>query len=73
MAVALFAAATECVVAQPAMISVVAQQRYMDVNLAVRPGAVALAVVSAALTAAPTWAYLRLTRALFGLERPFIL
>jgi putative spermidine/putrescine transport system permease protein len=57
----------------PAMISVVAQQRYMDVNLAVRPGAVALAVVSAALTAALTWAYLRLTRALIGLERPFIL
>jgi putative spermidine/putrescine transport system permease protein len=57
----------------PAMISVVAQQRYMDVNLAARPGAVALAVVSAALTAALAWAYLRLTRALIGLERPFIL
>jgi putative spermidine/putrescine transport system permease protein len=56
----------------PAMISVVAQQRYLDVNLAVRPGAVALAVVSAALTATLAWAYLRLTRALIGLERPFI-
>jgi putative spermidine/putrescine transport system permease protein len=57
----------------PAMISVVAQQRYMDVNLAARPGAIALAVVAAALTAALAWAYLRLTRALIGLERPFIL
>jgi putative spermidine/putrescine transport system permease protein len=57
----------------PAMLSVVAQQRYMDVNLAARPGAVALALGSAALTAAMAWAYLRLTRALIGLERPFIL
>jgi putative spermidine/putrescine transport system permease protein len=57
----------------PAMLSVVAQQRYMDVNLAVRPGAIALAVVSAIVTAALAWAYLRLTRALIGLERPFIL
>ncbi len=57
----------------PAMLSVVAQQRYMDVNLAARPGAIALAVVSALLTAALAWAYLRLTRALIGLDRPFIL
>ena len=57
----------------PAMLSVVAQQRYLDVNLAVRPGAIALMIVSALLTAALAWAYLRLTRALIGLERPFIL
>jgi putative spermidine/putrescine transport system permease protein len=57
----------------PAMLSVVAQQRYMDVNLAARPGAIALAVVSAALTTVLAWAYLRLTRALIGLERPFVL
>jgi len=57
----------------PAMLSVVAQQRYLDVNLAARPGAIALAVISALLTAALAWAYLRLTRALIGLERPFIL
>jgi putative spermidine/putrescine transport system permease protein len=57
----------------PAMLSVVAQQRYLDVNLTVRPGAIALAVVSALVTAALAWAYLRLTRALIGLERPFIL
>ena len=57
----------------PAMLSVVAQQRYLDVNLAVRPGAIALAVVSSLLTAALAWAYLRLTRALIGLERPYIL
>jgi len=57
----------------PAMISVVAQQRYLDVNLAARPGAIALAVGAAALTTALAWAYMRLTRALIGLERPFIL
>lgn len=57
----------------PAMLSVVAQQRYMDVNLMARPGAIALAVVSAVLTAGLAWAYLRLTRALIGLERPFII
>ena len=57
----------------PAMLSVLAQQRYMDVNLMARPGAIALAVVSTLLTAALAWAYLRLTRALLGLERPFIL
>jgi putative spermidine/putrescine transport system permease protein len=57
----------------PAMLSVVAQQRYLDVNLAVRPGAIALMVVSALLTGILAWAYLRLTRALIGLERPFIL
>ena len=57
----------------PAMLSVVAQQRYLDVNLMARPGAIALAVISTLLTAALAWAYLRLTRALIGLERPFIL
>jgi hypothetical protein len=50
-----------------------AQQRYLDVNLAARPGAIALMVVSALLTAALAWAYLRLTSRLIGLERPFIL
>ncbi len=57
----------------PAMVSVVAQQRYLDVNLLARPGAIALAVISTLLTAALAWGYLRLTRALIGLERPFIL
>jgi len=57
----------------PAMLSVVAQQRYLDVNLAARPGAIAVAVICTLLTALLVWAYLRLTRALLGLERPFIL
>lgn len=57
----------------PAMLSVVAQQRYMDANLAARPGAIAVAVISTLLTAALAWAYLRLTRALIGLDRPFVL
>ncbi len=57
----------------PAMLSVIAQQRYLDVNLAARPGAIALAVLSTLLTATLAWAYLRLTRTLLGLDRPFIL
>ena len=57
----------------PAMLSVVAQQRYLDVNLAARPGAIALAVVSTLLVAGLVWVYWRLTRAIIGLERPFIL
>lgn len=57
----------------PAMVSVVAQQRFLDVNLAARPGAIALAIVCALLTTALAWGYLRLTRALLRLERPFIL
>lgn len=57
----------------PAMLSVVAQQRYLDVNPAARPGAIAVAVLSTLLTAALAWSYLRLTRALLGLNRPFIL
>ena len=57
----------------PAMVSVVAQQRYLDINLTVRPGAIALAMVSTLLTGLLAWAYLRLSRTLIGLERPFIL
>lgn len=57
----------------PAMVSVVAQQRYLDLNLAVRPGAIALAMVSTLITGILVWAYWRLTRSLIGLERPFIL
>ena len=57
----------------PAMLSVLAEQRYLDVNLAARPGAIALAIMSTLLAAVLAWAYLRLTRALIGLERPFIL
>ncbi|MFN0086323.1 MAG: ABC transporter permease, partial [Blastocatellia bacterium] len=57
----------------PSMVSVVAQQRFLDVNLAARPGAIALAIVCAMATTGLAWGYLRLTSALLRLERPFIL
>ena len=56
----------------PAMLSVVAQRRYLSTDLADRPGAVAVAVVIALVTALLVWAYLRLARALVGVERPTI-
>jgi putative spermidine/putrescine transport system permease protein len=56
----------------PAMLSVVAQRRYLDVNLAERPGAIAVAVVISAITAVFVWLYLRLARRLAGAEKPLI-
>jgi len=56
----------------PAMLSVVAQRRYLDVNLAERPGAIAVAVIISAITTAMVWFYLRLVRKLSGTERPLI-
>jgi putative spermidine/putrescine transport system permease protein len=56
----------------PAMLSVVAQRRYLDVNLAERPGAIAVAVVISAITAVIVWLYLRLARRLTGAEKPLI-
>jgi len=56
----------------PAMLSVVAQHRYLSVNLAERPDAVAVAVVISLTTALLVWVYLRLARLLVGVERPAI-
>jgi putative spermidine/putrescine transport system permease protein len=56
----------------PAMLSVVAQRRYLDVNLAERPGAIAVAVVISVITAVFVWLYLRLARKLTGTEQPLI-
>ncbi|HWQ32409.1 MAG TPA: ABC transporter permease subunit [Blastocatellia bacterium] len=56
----------------PAMLSVVAQRRYMDVNLTERPGAIAVAVVISLITGVLVWLYLRLARLLVGIERPTI-
>jgi putative spermidine/putrescine transport system permease protein len=56
----------------PAMLSVVAQRRNMDLNLTARPGAIAVAVVISLITAALVWLYLRLARLLVGVERPAI-
>lgn len=56
----------------PAMLSVVAQRRYLDVELSARPAAIAVAVVISLLTGALVWGYLRLARLLTGVERPLI-
>ncbi|MCW5970716.1 MAG: sugar ABC transporter permease [Blastocatellales bacterium] len=56
----------------PAMLSVIAQRRYMSTDLAERPEAVALAVVIAAVTGVLVWAYARLARAFAGGERPVL-
>jgi putative spermidine/putrescine transport system permease protein len=56
----------------PAMLSVVAQRRYLDVNLAERPDAIAVAIVISAITAVMVALYLRLARRLAGTEKPLI-
>lgn len=56
----------------PAMLSVVAQRRYLDVNLAERPGAIAVALLITAITALLVWFYLRLAQRLTGLQRPLL-
>ena len=54
----------------PAMLSVVTQRRYMAIDLAERPGAVAIAVVMSVLTSVIVWAYLNLTRRVGGTGKP---
>ncbi len=56
----------------PAMLSVVAQRRYLDVNLTERPGAIAVAVLITAITALLVWLYLRLTQRLTETQRPLL-
>lgn len=56
----------------PAMLSVVAQRRYLSVNLNERPDAVAVAVVISLITALLVWLYLKLARLIVGVERPSI-
>ena len=53
----------------PAMLSVVAQQRYLDLDLLQRPGAVALALVMTVLAALAARAYLALSHAAVGRDR----
>jgi putative spermidine/putrescine transport system permease protein len=53
----------------PAMLSVVAQQRYLDLDLRQRPGAVALALVMTVLAALAARAYLALSHATVGRDR----
>lgn len=56
----------------PAMLSVVAQRRYLSTDLTERPEAIALAVIIAVITGGLVWAYARLARALVGGERPIL-
>jgi putative spermidine/putrescine transport system permease protein len=50
----------------PAMLSVVAQRRYLDPDLSTRPGAIAVAMMLSLLTLVAVWLYLRLTRFFLG-------
>jgi putative spermidine/putrescine transport system permease protein len=54
----------------PAMLPVVAQQRYMDPDLTMRPGAIAMAVLLSVLTTGLVWLYLKLAQRWSGIERP---
>ena len=54
----------------PAMLSVVAQRRFADVDLAQRPGAMAIALVMLAVTVALAAIYSKVASAVTGAERP---
>lgn len=56
----------------PSMLAVVAQRRYMSVELADRPGAVALALIMTALSAVAVVAYLRISRSSERRARPMV-
>jgi putative spermidine/putrescine transport system permease protein len=57
----------------PAMLAVVAQRRFLGAELADRPAGIAVALVTALVTAVLVVAYLRLARLLAGIERPAVL
>ena len=54
----------------PSMLAVVAQRRYLSVDLADRPGAIAVAVMMALATALLVWLYQRLARTVVGVAKP---
>lgn len=56
----------------PAMIGVVAERRYLSVDLTDRPEAIAIAVILSVITAVLVWIYLRIANRLIGIERPTI-
>jgi putative spermidine/putrescine transport system permease protein len=56
----------------PAMLSVVAQRHFMNVDLTERPEAIALAIVIAMIALLVAWIYMRLARSLMGVGRPTI-
>lgn len=56
----------------PALLPVLAQQRYMDADLAQRPGAIAMAVILSFLTTLLVWLYLKVAERWSGAERPLL-
>lgn len=56
----------------PAMLSVVAQRRYLSLDLNDRPDAIAWALIMTALAALVIWAYLTLSRTIAGRSRPVV-
>ena len=56
----------------PAMLPVVAQRRFMSVDLSERPDAIAIAVLIALIVTLLVWLYMRLARVLVGVEKPTI-
>jgi len=56
----------------PSMLSVVAQRRYLSIELADRPVALAMALIMTALAASVVWAYVRMPGSSLGRERPAV-
>ncbi len=56
----------------PALLPVLAQQRYMDADLAQRPGAIAMAVILSFLTTLLVWLNLKVAERWSGAERPLL-
>ena len=54
----------------PAMLAVVAQQKFMNADLIQRPEAIALSVMISLITSVFVWLYLRITRKLIGGDNP---
>lgn len=57
----------------PEMLPVLAQRHFLGEDLADRPRAIAIAVLISLIAAILVWLYMRLARALAGMERPTIL
>lgn len=56
----------------PAMLPVVAQRNFMNIDLATRPDAIAVGIVIAGIAALLAAAYMRFAKVLTGTERPII-
>ena len=56
----------------PAMLPVVAQRKFMNIDLATRPDAIAVSIVIACTAALLAAAYMRFAKVLVGTERPIV-